>query len=67
MKFLLRNQVTSRTMANLGRLFSEGSIILLVMGLEYFTLKPLFGELIGWGLVGVTALLFILDVLRNIL
>ncbi|HIH89322.1 TPA: hypothetical protein HA344_08980 [Candidatus Bathyarchaeota archaeon] len=54
-------------MANLGRLFSEGSIILLVMGLEYFTLKPLFGELIGLSLVGVTALFLILDVLRNIL
>ncbi len=54
-------------MANLGRLFTEGSIILLVMGLEYFTLKPLFGEFIGLGLLGVTALIFILDVLRNIL
>jgi hypothetical protein len=54
-------------MVNLGRLFSEGTIILLVMGLEYFTLKPIFGDLVGLGLVGVTALVFILDVLRNIL
>lgn len=54
-------------MTNIGRLLSEGAIILLVMGLEYFTLKPVLGDIIGWGLIGITALVLILDVLRNIL
>jgi hypothetical protein len=54
-------------MANWGRLFSEGTILLLLMVLEYFTLRPLVGDLIGLGLLGITALYFILTVLKNIL
>jgi len=54
-------------MANHGRLLSEGSIILLVMALEYFTIRPLFGDTLGWGLLGVTGLILIVDVLKNIL
>jgi hypothetical protein len=56
-----------RIMANLGRLLSEGSIILLVMGLEYFTIRPLIGENFGLGLLLVTGIILIVDVLKNIL
>ena len=54
-------------MANWGRLFSEGSILILLMALEYFTVRPLIGDLIGLGLLGVTVLYFLLTVLKNIL
>ena len=54
-------------MANLGRLLSEGSIFLLVMALEYYTLRPLIGDNLGWGLLGVTGFILIIDVLKNIL
>lgn len=54
-------------MANIGRLLSEGIIILLVMALEYFTLLPVFGPLVGWSLLGVTGIILGFDVLRNIL
>jgi hypothetical protein len=54
-------------MAKLGRLLSEGSIILLLMALEYFTIRPLIGENLGWGLLLATGIVLILDVLRNIL
>ena len=54
-------------MANIGRLLSEGSIILLVMALEYFTIRPLIGDNFGWGLLLVTGIILIVDVLRNIL
>ncbi len=54
-------------MANLGRLLSDGFIIILVMVLEYFTIRPLIGDILGWGLLGVTGIILILDVLKNIL
>ena len=54
-------------MANIGRLLSEGLIILLVMSLEYFTIRPLIGDNFGLGLLLVTGLILIVDVLRNIL
>jgi hypothetical protein len=54
-------------MANLGRLLSEGFILLLVMALEYFTIRPLIGDNFGLGLLLVTGLILIVDVLRNIL
>jgi hypothetical protein len=54
-------------MANLGRLLSEGSIILLVIGLEYFTIRPLIGDNLGWGLILLTGIILIVDVLKNIL
>jgi len=54
-------------MANIGRLLSEGIIVILVMALEYFTLLPVFGSLVGWGLLGVTGIILGLVVLRNIL
>jgi hypothetical protein len=55
------------TMANIGRLLSEGVILLLVMALEYFTILPAFGSLVGWGLLGVTGIILGFVVLRNIL
>jgi len=54
-------------MAKLGRLLNEGFIIVLVMVLEYFTIRPFIGDTFGWGLLGVTGIILILDVLRNIL
>jgi hypothetical protein len=54
-------------MANLGRLFSDGIILILIMVLEYFTIRPFVGDLIGLGLLGITAIYFILRVLKNIL
>jgi hypothetical protein len=54
-------------MANIGRLLSEGVILLLVMALEYFTILPAFGSLVGWGLLGVTGIILGFVVLRNIL
>lgn len=54
-------------MANLDRLLSESVIILLVMALEYFTILPTFGPLVGWGLLGVTGIILGLEVLKNIL
>jgi hypothetical protein len=54
-------------MANWGRLFSDGIILILIMVLEYFTIRPFVGDLIGLGLLGVTAMYFILRVLKNIL
>ncbi len=54
-------------MANIGRLIEEAFIILLVMALEYFTILPAFGELAGWGLLGITGIFLGFRVLKNIL
>jgi hypothetical protein len=37
------------------------------MALEYLTILPAFGPLIGWGLLGVTGIILGFVVLRNIL
>ncbi len=54
-------------MANLGRLFSEAIIILLVMALEFFSIKPMVGDIFGYVLLGVTLIVLLLDILRNVL
>jgi len=54
-------------MGNIDRLFSEAVIILLLLGLEYFAIRPLIGDGLGYVLVGVTVIVLILDVLRNAL
>ncbi len=54
-------------MADIGRLIEEAVIILLVMALEYFTLLPAFGQIVGWGLLGLTTIFLGLRVLKHIL
>jgi hypothetical protein len=54
-------------MANLDRLISEAIIILLVLALEFYTIKPMVGEVIGYFLIGVTVIILLLDILRNAL
>jgi hypothetical protein len=54
-------------MANLDRLISEAIIFLLVLTLEYFTIKPMVGDVVGYILMGVTVMVLILDILRNAL
>jgi hypothetical protein len=54
-------------MANLDRLISEAVIILLVLALEFYTIKPMVGEVIGYFLIGVTVIILLLDILRNAL
>ncbi len=57
----------SVAMADIGRLIEEAVIILLVMALEYFTLLPAFGQIVGWGLLGLTTIFLGLRVLKHIL
>jgi hypothetical protein len=54
-------------MANLGRLLSEGAIVLLCLALEFFTILPAFGHVVGWALLGITGIVLVLVVLKNIL
>ena len=54
-------------MANLDRLISEAIIFFLVLALEYFTIKPMVGDVVGYILMGVTVMVLILDILRNAL
>lgn len=54
-------------MANLDRLISEAIIILLVLALEFYTIKPMVGDVIGYILMGVTVIVLLLDILRNAL
>ena len=54
-------------MANWDRLISEALIFLLLIGLEYFTIKPMVGDVIGYIIMGVTVMGLILDILRNAL
>lgn len=46
---------------------TEGFILSMVLVLEYFTIRPVIGDPWGLGLVGVTIIILILDVLKNIL
>jgi hypothetical protein len=55
------------TMANLDRLISEAIIFLLVLALEWYTIKPMVGDIIGYVLIGITVILLLLDILRNAL
>jgi hypothetical protein len=54
-------------MANLDRLISEAIIFVLVLALEYFTIKPMVGDVVGYILMGVTFMVLILNILRNAL
>ena len=54
-------------MANLDRLISEAIIILLVLALEFYTIKPMVGDVIGYILLGITVIVLLLDILRNAL
>lgn len=54
-------------MANLDRLISEAIIFLLVLALEWYTIKPMVGDIIGYVLIGITVILLLLDILRNAL
>lgn len=54
-------------MANLDRLISEAIIFLLVLALEFYTIKPMVGDLFGYILIGVTVIVLLLDILRNVL
>jgi len=54
-------------MANLDRLISEALIFILVLGLEFFTIKPMIGDVTGYILMGITLMALILDILRNAL
>ena len=53
--------------ANLGRLFSDTVVLVLLLVLEFFTIKPLVGDLIGYLLIGITVIILGLDFLKNIL
>jgi hypothetical protein len=54
-------------MANLDRLVSDAIIFLLVLVLEYYTIKPIVGDIIGYVLIGITVIILLLDILRNAL
>ncbi len=53
--------------ARLDRLVSESVIIVLALVLEYFSIRPLIGDGLGYVLVGLTVMILILDILRNVL
>ncbi len=53
--------------ARLDRLISESIIIILVLALEYYSLRPLIGDGVGYILIGLTFIILLLDVLRNVL